>query len=79
MNTIQEQWDVFSLMVVPKGASTVQKQEMRRAFYAGAEAMMRIQFTVGDNNMSETAGVQVLEGCRDELNRFAQQVAQGKA
>ncbi len=79
MNTIQEQWESFAALVVPKDAPPVQRQEMRRAFYAGAEAMTRIQFAVGDKAMSEDAGVQVLEGCHDELRRFARQVAQGKA
>lgn len=79
MNTIQEQWNSFAALVVPKDASPVQRQEMRRAFYAGAEAMTRIQFAVGDLAMSEAVGVQVLEGCHDELRRFAQQVGRGEA
>lgn len=79
MNTIQEQWNSFVALVVPKDAPPAQQKEMRRAFYAGAEAMARIQFAVGDKAMSEDAGIQVLEGCHDELRRFAHQVAQGKA
>ncbi len=79
MNTIQEQWELFAALVVPKDAPPIQRQETRRAFYAGAEAMARIQFAVGDKAMSEDAGVQVLEGCHDELRRFAQQMKEGKA
>lgn len=79
MNTIQEQWDMFSALVIPKNAPPIQQQEMRRAFYAGAEAMTRIQFAVGDKNMSEEAGVQILEGCNDELRRFSKQVMEGAA
>jgi len=79
MNTIQAQWSTFEAMVVPKKASPVQRQEMRRAFYAGAEAMMRIQWAIGDENISEDAGVQILEGCYDEVRRFALQVQNGDA
>ena len=79
MNTIQEQWNSFKLLVVPKDAPPIQRQEMRMAFYAGAEAMMRIQWAVGDEAISEDAGVAILEGCQDELRRFAEQVQNGEA
>jgi len=79
MNTIQEQWISFEALVVPKNAHKVQRQEMRRSFYAGAEAMMRIQFQVGDESISEDAGVAILEGCRDEMKIFCEQVQNGKA
>lgn len=79
MNTIQAQWSTFEAMVVPKNAPPVQRQEMRRAFYAGAEAMMRIQWAIGDESISEDAGVAILEGCRDEAQRFALQVQNGSA
>ena len=35
-----EQWDQFARAVVPVGAPLVQRQEMRRAFYAGAQAIL---------------------------------------
>ena len=79
MNTVQQQWEVFSSMVIANDASPVQRQEMRRAFYAGSEAMMRIQWAIGGAEISEDEGIQILEGCQDELKRFADQVAQGKA
>lgn len=75
MNTIQHQWDAFRALVVPQDAPPMQVREMRRAFYAGAEAMSRINFAVGDANVSEQAGIEILEGVQDELARFAQQVA----
>lgn len=79
MNTVQEQWQTFEALVMPANAPPIQRQEMRRAFYAGAEAMMRVQWNIGGEEISEDAGVQILEGCRDELQRFAQQVANGTA
>ena len=79
MNTIAEQWAAFEVLVVPKDAPPVQRQEMRRAFYAGAETMLRLSYSVGDKSISENAGVAMLEGWHDECRRFAQQVAQGRA
>jgi hypothetical protein len=38
MNTLQSKWASFERDVVPKGASAIQRTEMRRAFYAGAAA-----------------------------------------
>jgi hypothetical protein len=79
MNTIQEQWSSFAALVVPKDAPAVQVTEMRRAFYAGAEAMMRINCAIGERRISEEAGMQILDGCMDEMKRFALQIAQGTA
>ena len=74
MNTIKEQWDSFRMLVVPADASEVQLQETRRAFYAGAEAMMRIQFNIGDKDVSEDEGVAILSACHDEAEEVAQKV-----
>lgn len=79
MNTVQEQWDYFASMVVPKDAPDIQRTEMKRAFYAGAEAMMRINFAVGVDEISVEAGMQIFVGCEEECRRFAQLVADGKA
>jgi hypothetical protein len=39
---IAEQWDLFCRRCMsPGGVSQIQKQEMRRCFYAGAEALLR--------------------------------------
>lgn len=62
---------------MPKDAPLVQRQEMRRAFYAGVEAMLRLQYAIGD--MSDDAGVAMIEGWHDECRRFAQLVAAGTA
>ena len=79
MNTIADQWAAFEVLVMPKDAPPVQRQEMRRAFYAGAEAMLRLQHAATEPGISENAGVMMLEGWHDECRRFAQQVSQGLA
>ena len=75
MNTVQEQWGSFQTMVIPENAPPVQIQEMKRAFYGGVEAMMRIQFNIAD--LSEDAGVAILEETRKELNQFVADVISG--
>jgi hypothetical protein len=37
-----EQWNSYSQAVMPRDASAVQIQECRRAFYAGAQALMGV-------------------------------------
>lgn len=74
MNTIQEQWAQFRTLVVPKNAPPVQVSEMRMAFYAGVEAMLRIQFAISDDSISEDSGVAMLEGIHDECRRFASEI-----
>lgn len=79
MNTIQNQWQHFEDLVMPKNAPAIQKREMRRAFYAGAEAVLRLQFNIGDSSVSEDAGVAMIKGMHDECILFATQIAAGDA
>lgn len=79
MNTVQEQWEIFFKLVVPKDAPVIQVTEMRRSFYAGVESMLRIQWAISDSAISEEAGVAILEGVHDECQRFAEDVAKDAA
>ena len=40
--TIGEAWASYSAEVVPAGAPKVQREECKRAFYAGAQAMFQV-------------------------------------
>jgi len=79
MNTVQEQWGSFSKIAIPKDAPDVQVTEMRRAFYAGVESMLRIQLAIGDAEISEDDAMAMLEGVYDECRRFAAEVARGSS
>lgn len=79
MNTIRKQWDIFNTTVIPADAPAIQRKEMRRAFYAGAEALLRINFEIGGENVSEDQGMTILNGLNEECFDFAKQVAAGKA
>lgn len=72
MNSIQEQWALFERTVVPGNAPPIQRSEMAIAFYGGAEAVLRIMWNVsGNKDLSEDAGIAVLEGLHEECRRFA--------
>ncbi len=70
MNTIQSQWEAFRRMVVLKGASAAQLDNLRLAFYAGAEGFRRINWNIGEETMTEEAGVAILAGLDEELKAF---------
>lgn len=75
-----EQWDQFSRSVLPKDAPLTQRTEMRRAFYAGAQAIL---FRVIDAFAPETdpteEDLQVMQDVHDELQEFGKLIQQGRA
>lgn len=79
MNPLEEQWNGFARAVIPADAPKVQRREMKRAFYAGAEAMMRIQYAIGSESVTEAEAIKTLEACQKEAHEFAHQVAIGKS
>lgn len=77
MNTIAKEWAAFERMVLPPNAPPIQRKEMRRAFYAGAQALLKLQYQM--DNVSEDAAMGLMSGWRDELVLFAKQVQRGEA
>lgn len=75
-----EQWKRFARNVIAKDAPEVQKREMRRAFYAGAQAIL---FKVIESFALETEptveDLQLIQDVRDELESFGRSVAEGRA
>jgi hypothetical protein len=76
MKTLADQWDSFRLLVVPADAGATQVREMRRAFYAGAEAMRATLMSVPDGDVEEMAACDAIQA---ELERFALDVREGRA
>ena len=70
MNTIQSNWEDFRKKVVPQNASNIQIAEMRKAFYAGAYAAISIMVKIGAEDVSEEAGVEILETLKNECELF---------
>lgn len=79
MNTITSQWELFNALVIPKDAPDLQRREMRRAFFCGAESILRMQIELGKPEVSENAGIAIMEGWHDECHRFAAQVVKRDA
>jgi len=76
MNTIAETWVTFEKLVLPKNASIIQRQEMQKAFYAGAHGMLMMTCNLGEKSISENAGVAIIESWHDECRRFALEIIQ---
>jgi hypothetical protein len=78
--TVLEMWASFSKAVFSCHTPTVQRREMRRAFYAGAYGMlMGAAFGPGEEDVSEEEGVAMFEAWRRELEAFQRDVLEGRA
>lgn len=75
-----EQWDQFARAVLPKNVSLIQRQEMRRAFYAGAESILfRVITAFAPETEPTDADLQIMVDLDAELKAFAQAVKEGRA
>ena len=79
MRTIADQWAEFERRILPKNAPTVQRVETKRAFYAGAQAVLFVMVQIADADASDEAGAAILEGLHDECRRFGAEIAAGRA
>jgi hypothetical protein len=69
---IDEHWKVFAEAIFAgKPVARVQYDEMRKAFFAGATAMLRMMQAVGDDSVSEEQGVMVLDAVEQECVEFS--------
>jgi len=71
MNTVQQAWAHFQEKIIPKDAPTIQRVEMKRAFYAGAAAVLSVNAAISEPGTSEDAGVAILNGLLQEVTDFA--------
>jgi len=68
MNTIQSGWEGFENAVVPKNAPMIQRNEMRKAFYAGALHLLVLTGDIAELN--EDAAIAVLQHLHEEAVNF---------
>jgi hypothetical protein len=70
---LETEWQDYSKTAIPINAPAIQRQEMRRAFYAGASAMFSLMTSI-DDSMSDEEGAKVVEAlqqeCIDFMNRI---------
>ena len=75
-----EQWDSFARAVLPKDASAVQLQEMRRAFYAGAQAILHgVIAALAPEAEPTDEDLHMMANLEIELSEFAEAVKKGRA
>ena len=75
-----EQWDKYARTVLPANCSPVQKQETRRAFYAGAQSILFSIIAAFAPESEPTAeDLQVMEDVDQELRDFGEAIRQGRA
>jgi hypothetical protein len=68
--TVAQMWDSYARAVLPMDVGETQKTETRRAFYAGVFALLEKFKNIGENEVSEDAGVAYLEAISVEVTRF---------
>lgn len=75
-----EQWDQFARAVLPVKTPPDQRREMRRAFYAGAQAILfRVIAAFAPDTEPTTEDVQIMEDLNQELIDFSKDVEKGRA
>ena len=71
LNSIEKEWEGFAAMVLPNVASgSVQYQEMKKAFFAGAPTVQTAVAEIGEDHITEAQGCKYLTDIQIELRRF---------
>ncbi len=74
-----EQWTLFE-KIISKDAPAIQRKEMKRAFYAGAQCILfRVIQAFAPETEPTAEDIQIMEDVHQELQEFAQQVQRGEA
>jgi hypothetical protein len=75
-----EQWDQFARAVLPPGTPPIQRQEMRRAFYAGAQGILfGVIAAFAPESDPTPEDLAVMSDLQRELSDFADMVKAGRA
>jgi len=78
--SLAEQWQDFAFLTGVAFASNIQRQEMRRAFYAGAASIFDAMMIGLDEDHEPTvADMNYMTSLADEMERFGKDIAAGKA
>jgi hypothetical protein len=75
-----EEWDKYARGVLPKDAPLVQKQETRRAFYAGAYSIFfRVIDSLAPESEPTEDDLKIMTALQEELQAFKGLVKAGRA
>jgi hypothetical protein len=79
VKTIAQWWQQFEAEVIPATAPAIQRQEMRRSFYAGFQASLRAGIEMADESKaSDDIGVTMIQRLHEEAARFGADVQAGR-
>jgi hypothetical protein len=78
---IKAQWETYYLQIlVPAKAGAIQVQECRRAFYAGANALLSsIMGLLQPGTEPTPADMDMMDNIEQEFRRFARDISEGRA
>lgn len=75
-----EQWDSFARAVLPSNCGSDQRLEMRRAFYAGAQAILfKVIMSLAPDSEPTADDLAMMDNLQQELSDFAENVKAGRA
>jgi len=74
---IEDRWKNYRLKVIPLDAPELQAIECRRAYFAGAQAV--IDIALGLTTGSQQAAAKQMRDLKEEVLRFKAQVVAGRA
>lgn len=77
--TLASEWASFREQVLHPDSPPQQVTDMRRAFYAGAWLTLTLFRDIGEDEISEEAGVEALERIHQESIAFKADVEAGRA
>lgn len=75
-----QEWARYAIRVMPADAGEVQKQETRRAFYAGASAPFSVLLrSLAPEAEPTEDDLRMLDDLKAEFDQFARDIAEGRA
>jgi len=80
MQTIAQQWIGFEKAVMPATAGSLQRNEMRRAFYAGFAAALAAGLDMADESgENDDIGATMWQRLHEECAQFGRDIQAGRA
>ena len=73
MKKIVDQWAIFAERVIPANAGSVQKNEMKKAFFAGFDSAMVIMQQIGELS-TEKEGLEAVTLLDKEIAEFVEEI-----
>lgn len=78
ISLLDHQWREFEAEVIPLAAPEIQREEMKRAFYAGAQGVLNTVNDAFNDGLPPDEVGKVLPAIGVEIDRFAQVIAARK-